>query len=104
MGKLGAFCGIAVLSLALGACTMTTQMGGGPEKTRAFLATPPAPGPAWSIAIHGGAGVIERKDLTPEQDKAYRAALAEAIEIGASILRKGGDGIDAVDHCSTCCC
>lgn len=97
MGKLGALSGITALSLALGACTMTTQIGDGPERTRTFLATPPAPIPAWSIAIHGGAGVIERKNLTPEQDRAYRTALAEAIEIGADILRKGGDGIDAVE-------
>ena len=30
--------------------------------------------PRWSLAIHGGAGVIERASLTPEQDAAYRAA------------------------------
>ena len=33
--------------------------------------------PQWSLAIHGGAGVIERSSLTPEQDAAYRAALAQ---------------------------
>ena len=26
--------------------------------------------PTWSFAIHGGAGVIERDSLTPEQDAA----------------------------------
>jgi beta-aspartyl-peptidase (threonine type) len=101
MGKFSALCGIAMLSATLGACTMTTQIGDQPEKTRTFLKTPLAPIPAWSIAVHGGAGVIERKNLTPEQDKAYRAALAEAIEIGADILRKGGDGLDAVEATAT---
>ena len=33
--------------------------------------------PQWSLAIHGGAGVIERSSLTPEQDAAYRAALRQ---------------------------
>src|SRR5690606_12179528 len=42
----------------------------------ALLATPAAAqdAPRWSFAIHGGAGVIERDSLTPEQDAAYRAA------------------------------
>ena len=31
--------------------------------------------PKWAIVIHGGAGVIERKELTPEQEAAYREAL-----------------------------
>ena len=39
--------------------------------------------PRWSFAIHGGAGVIERASLTPEQDAAYRAALHRALEQAA---------------------
>lgn len=31
--------------------------------------------PRWSLAIHGGAGTIERDRMTPAQDAAYRAAL-----------------------------
>ena len=52
--------------------------------------------PRWSLAIHGGAGVIERSDLSPEQDAAYRAALSRALEAGAEILRNGGSALDAV--------
>jgi len=52
--------------------------------------------PRWSLAIHGGAGVIERAGLTPEQDAAYRAALNRALEAGASVLRDGGAALDAV--------
>ncbi len=83
--------------VALGGCSMTTQLGDAAPKTRFIGMSAPPPPPAWSIAIHGGAGVIERKDLTPEQDRAYRVALAQAIEIGAAILRSGGDGIDAIE-------
>jgi beta-aspartyl-peptidase (threonine type) len=52
--------------------------------------------PAWSFAIHGGAGVIERANLSPEQDAAYRAALTRALEAGAEVLRNGGQALDAV--------
>lgn len=50
----------------------------------------------WSLAIHGGAGVIERAGMTPEQDAAYRAALTRALEAGAAVLRDGGAAMDAV--------
>ena len=50
----------------------------------------------WSFAIHGGAGVIERTDLSPEQDAAYRAALTRSLEAGAAVLRDGGSALDAV--------
>jgi beta-aspartyl-peptidase (threonine type) len=52
--------------------------------------------PRWSLAIHGGAGVIERDSLTPEQDAAYRAALHRALEAGQAILASGGSALDAV--------
>jgi beta-aspartyl-peptidase (threonine type) len=51
---------------------------------------------SWSLAIHGGAGVIERANLSPEQDAAYRAALARALDAGAAILKGGGSSLDAV--------
>lgn len=62
------------------------------------VATPAAAqeAPTWSFAIHGGAGVIERANLSPEQDAAYRAALTRALEAGAEVLRNGGVALDAV--------
>ena len=53
--------------------------------------------PAWSLVVHGGSGVIERADLKPEQDRAYRAVLAQAVEAGAAVLRAGGGAVDAVE-------
>lgn len=50
----------------------------------------------WTIAIHGGAGVIERGQLTPERDAEYRAALTAAIEAGSEVLRNGGSSLDAI--------
>ncbi len=52
---------------------------------------------AWSLVVHGGSGVIDRADLKPEQDRAYRAALARAAEAGAAVLRAGGVAVDAVE-------
>lgn len=52
--------------------------------------------PRWSFAIHGGAGVIERGSLSPDQDAAYRASLTRALEAGSAILAAGGSGLDAV--------
>ena len=51
----------------------------------------------WALAIHGGAGVIERASMTRENEAAYRAALSSALETGAKILRDGGSALDAVE-------
>ena len=50
----------------------------------------------WSLAIHGGAGVVERYSLTPEKDAAYRQALQAALDAGAAVLKAGGSSLDAV--------
>jgi beta-aspartyl-peptidase (threonine type) len=52
--------------------------------------------PRWSFAIHCGAGVIERTNLSPEQDAAYRAALTRALTAGGKVLDGGGSALDAV--------
>lgn len=51
----------------------------------------------WSLVIHGGAGVISRDRLKPEQEAAYRAGLTAAAEAGANILRAGGTALDAAE-------
>jgi len=53
--------------------------------------------PRFAIAIHGGAGTILKSSMTPEQDALYRTKLAEAVEIGYTILEKGGTSLDAVE-------
>ena len=51
----------------------------------------------WSLAVHGGSGVLDRADLTPEKEKAYRAGLDAALEAGAKVLKSGGSSLDAVE-------
>jgi beta-aspartyl-peptidase (threonine type) len=53
--------------------------------------------PGWRLVIHGGAGVIERDRLTPEQDQGIRSALSRALEAGAGLLEAGGTALDAVE-------
>ena len=50
----------------------------------------------FTLAIHGGAGTISRKSMTPEKEAAYLNALNEAIDAGYKILEKKGDALDAV--------
>jgi len=50
-----------------------------------------------AIAVHGGAGVIDRTSMSPERDAAYRSALTEALRAGHAILTRGGSSLDAVE-------
>src|SRR6056297_3383743 len=49
-----------------------------------------------AIAIHGGAGTIERGNLNERQETAIRAALSDAIDAGHRVLADGGSSLDAV--------
>jgi len=51
----------------------------------------------WTLVVHGGAGIIEQGNLSPEEEQAIRAALGRALEAGAAILRDGGAALDATE-------
>ncbi len=53
--------------------------------------------PRIGFIIHGGAGVIRKGDLTPEQEAAYREKLEEAVLAGYAALKAGKSGLDAVE-------
>jgi beta-aspartyl-peptidase (threonine type) len=50
-----------------------------------------------TIVIHGGAGTILKKEMTPEKEALYRAKLTEALKTGYDILKAGGSSLDAVE-------
>lgn len=50
----------------------------------------------YAIVIHGGAGTINKAQLTAPQQLAYETALAEAVNAGYQVLAKGGSSLDAV--------
>jgi len=52
--------------------------------------------PTLAIAIHGGAGTIEKSRFSPEKEAAYRAKLTEAIDAGYAVLAEGGASLTAV--------
>jgi len=51
----------------------------------------------WAVVLHGGAGVIERSQMDPKTEAAYRADLQTAIQKAADVLDKGGSALDAVE-------
>lgn len=57
----------------------------------AFAAPPPT-----ALVLHGGAGVIERSALSPEDEREVRAALDRALDAGQAVLKDGGTALDAV--------
>ena len=51
----------------------------------------------YGLVIHGGAGTITRKNMSPEKESSYRDKLTEALSAGFEILEKGGSSMDAVE-------
>lgn len=49
------------------------------------------------LVIHGGAGTILKRNMTDSLEKAYTAALEEALRKGYAQLEKGGTALDAVE-------
>ncbi len=55
----------------------------------AMLLTTPAMADDIAIAIHGGAGTILKRNMSAEQESAYRQKLQEALEAGYGVLKQG---------------
>lgn len=51
----------------------------------------------FTLAIHGGAGTINRKVVSPDHEAAVRKGLQDALQAGSKILEKGGTALDAVE-------
>jgi len=54
--------------------------------------------PTYAIAIHGGAGVILKENMSDELEAQYRSVLLEALNVGKKILADGGTSLDAVEQ------
>ncbi len=55
-----------------------------------------------AIAIHGGAGTILKSQMSQDKELLYRNSLADAINIGWSVLKDNGTAIDAVTESVRC--
>ncbi|CAE6461559.1 unnamed protein product [Rhizoctonia solani] len=56
-----------------------------------YLKTKPGP----VLVIHGGAGLLLKKNSTPAQRELYKEALRKALVAGNTVLQAGGQAIDA---------
>ncbi|MYL27954.1 MULTISPECIES: isoaspartyl peptidase/L-asparaginase family protein [Halomonadaceae] len=50
----------------------------------------------FSLAVHGGAGVLHRDQMTPEREADYHAALERVLSAGEAVLDADGSALDAV--------
>lgn len=76
---------VSLFMALLGCSPNTVENSGTDAKTNEF-----------AIIIHGGAGTILKKNMTPEKEAEYKAKLEEAIKVGYDILENGGTSGDAV--------
>lgn len=49
------------------------------------------------MVIHGGAGTILKKNMTPEKEAAYIAVLTAALKVGYAEIQSGKTSLDAVE-------
>jgi len=80
---------VLVALVLLGGC-------GGDDGAAGDAGADGGPGPAWALAIHGGAGAPDRSLPVAEQ-QAYLASLERALRVGQEILERGGPSLDAVE-------
>ncbi|MEN9521644.1 MAG: hypothetical protein RL065_21 [Bacteroidota bacterium] len=51
----------------------------------------------FAIAIHGGAGTLNKNMMSADKEQQYLSALNRATEVGKKILENGGTSLDAVE-------
>lgn len=64
------------------------------EITKGQALNPTRPVPL--IAIHGGAGVLNRASVAPDREAAYHAAMADILTASQHLLANGASALDAV--------
>jgi len=84
---------ILAFAISVSPVTVSAQKGTFPELKQ--LQGPQ--NPSLGFVIHGGAGVIKKGSLTPEQEKEYRAKLQEAVTAGYQALQAGKTSVEAVE-------
>lgn len=68
-----------------------------PLMTLSFSPSPSTP--EFGIVIHGGAGTILKKNMTPEKEAAYEKTLEEVLKTGYKLLKKGKTAVEVVEAC-----
>jgi len=52
----------------------------------------------WALAIHGGAGNMDKAAFSEEDIQKYELGLNEALELGISLLEQGYNSLDVVEQ------
>lgn len=86
---------LTALALCMGMCSGSMALAQNEPTTMPPEHIPERQRPV-AIVIHGGAGTIERKNLTEERESGIRDALEQAALAGHEILAQGGDSTEAV--------
>ena len=91
VGLLTPLFAVALLVMALQVKAQDVSQNEGEGKVRAVS------NPTYGFVVHGGAGTIERGQMSSEMEEAYLSKLDEALMAGYRILEKGGSSLDAVE-------
>jgi len=51
----------------------------------------------WTLVVHGGAGIIDKTKVTPEQEALAIAGLRAALAAGSGVLARGGSALDGAE-------
>lgn len=51
----------------------------------------------YALVIHGGAGVMDKKNMNTEMQNEYTLVLNQVLHVGDSVLKNGGTCMDAVE-------
>jgi len=51
----------------------------------------------YALVIHGGAGVMDKKNMTAEMQNEYTTVLNQVLHVGDSVLANGGTCLDAIE-------
>lgn len=73
-------------------CVIAILLGMGGMTPTAYAQEPPP----FAIVIHGGAGMINRAEMSSDREARYRAGLETARDAGYAVLERGGSSLDAV--------
>jgi beta-aspartyl-peptidase (threonine type) len=82
---------LILLAFILNSCTDNTSQKETPKVDE-------SPVNSFGLVIHGGAGTILKKNLTPELEAQYKEKLEEAAKKGYEILQNGGTSLDAIEQ------
>lgn len=87
----------AMAVVAMAALALASQAESAGEKPEAPKKNMKLEKAKFGLAVHGGAGTIDRSKMTPEREQNYRAGLERALTAGYEILKRGGSSLDATE-------